>query len=52
MQVAERHYLNVLRGIPETARSVEAALQVEELAERVVEMVAKRGEGGLAVGVA
>jgi integrase len=45
VQVAERFYLNVLRGIPETARSVEAALQVEDLAERVVAQVEARTVG-------
>jgi integrase len=49
VQVAERHYLKVLRGIPATARSVEAAMQVEELAERVVEMVGREERGAIGV---
>lgn len=34
VQVAERHYLNVHRGIPRDARTLEAAMQVEDLLQR------------------
>lgn len=50
--VAERYYVGLLRGVPASAKSVEAALQVEDLAGKIVEMVAQRGEAGLVVGVA
>jgi integrase len=42
--IAERHYAGLLRGIPATARTVEAAMQVEDLAETVVAQVAARTE--------
>ena len=34
--VAERHYLGVHRGIPKGARTLEAAMQIEEALEEVV----------------
>lgn len=37
--VAERHYVDVVRGIPRDARTVEAAMQIEAELGRVVESV-------------
>jgi integrase len=41
VQVAERHYVGVVRGIPREASSVEAAMQTEGQAARVVAAVSK-----------
>jgi hypothetical protein len=40
VEVCERHYAGVLRRIPREARSLEAAMQVEDEVEAVVEAVA------------
>jgi len=37
--VAERHYVDLIRGIPPTARTLEAAMQVEQQMARVVDVV-------------
>jgi len=39
VQVAERHYVDLIRGIPPTARTVEAAMQIEQQMGRVVDAV-------------
>ena len=39
MQVAEKHYLDVARGIPRDARTLDAAMQIEALLGRVIEAV-------------
>lgn len=44
VQVAEKHYTDVLRGIPREARTLEAAMQIEDVMRRVVGAV---GEGGV-----
>lgn len=36
VQVAERHYLGLVRGIPPTARTLEAAMQIEEVLGKVL----------------
>jgi integrase len=35
--VAEKHYLGVIRGIPREARTLEHAMQIEELAQKVIQ---------------
>jgi integrase len=40
--VAEKHYLNVVRGIPATARTLEAAMGIEAEIERVIEAAKAR----------
>lgn len=42
VQVAERHYVDIARGIARDARSLEAAMQVGDQLGRVVSMVAAR----------
>jgi len=42
VQVAERHYLDVMRGIPPTARTLESAMQVEAQIERIIAAVGAR----------
>ena len=37
--IAERHYAGLLRGVPSSAKTIEVAMQVEELAEQVVAQV-------------
>ncbi len=44
VQVAEKHYVDVARGIPRDARTLEAAMGIEDLMRRVL------GEGGHAEG--
>lgn len=39
--VAEKHYLGVVRGISKEARTLEAAMQIEDLTKRIVESVRK-----------
>ncbi|HVY27035.1 MAG TPA: hypothetical protein VHB79_10810 [Polyangiaceae bacterium] len=39
VQVAERHYVDVARGIQKDARTLEAAMQIEDLLSRVTERV-------------
>ena len=39
VQVAEKHYLDVARGIPRDARTLEAAMQIEKQMEAVIEAV-------------
>lgn len=39
VQIAERYYVNVVRGIPKGARTVEAAMQITKQLERVIEAV-------------
>jgi len=39
VQIAERYYVNVVRGIPKSARTVEAAMQITKQLERVIEAV-------------
>jgi integrase len=41
VQVAERHYLDVARGISRDARTLEAAMQIEEQLDRVIAAVRK-----------
>jgi integrase len=41
--IAERHYVDLARGIPREARTLEAAMQIERQAERVIDSV---GAGG------
>lgn len=43
MQVAEKHYLGLVRGIPREARTLEAAMQAEEL---VAKVTARAGQSG------
>ena len=45
VQVAERHYLGLVRGIPREARTLEAAMQIEDL---VANVVARAGTGNTA----
>jgi hypothetical protein len=42
--VAERHYLDVMRGIPREARTLEAAMQIEKHMARVVAAVSNPGQ--------
>jgi integrase len=42
--VAEKFYLGVIRGIPREARTLEAAMQIEDLARQVVEAVGQPQE--------
>jgi integrase len=49
VQVAERHYVGVIRGIPSTARTLEAAMQIAEDVERVIEVVEKGARAGESV---
>lgn len=42
--VAEKHYLGLMRGIPKEARSLEAALGIEEEMQRVIEAASSTGE--------
>jgi hypothetical protein len=44
--VAEKHYLGVVRGIPREARTLEAAMQIEDLARQVGERVGVSGIEG------
>jgi integrase len=39
VQIAEKHYLGLVRGIPREARTLEAAMQVGELVARLTETV-------------
>jgi hypothetical protein len=39
VDVAEKHYLGVVRSIPRDERTLEAAMQIEDLARQVVETV-------------
>ncbi len=39
VQIAERHYLGLVRGISPTARTLEAAMQIEDLMARVLAAV-------------
>jgi hypothetical protein len=39
--VAERHYLDVMRGIPREARTLEAAMQIEKQMTRVIAAVSE-----------
>jgi integrase len=41
--VAEKHYLGVVRGIPRTARTLEAALQIEDQVQFVRDSVGRSG---------
>lgn len=40
--VAEKHYLDVMRGIPREARTLETAMQVEAQVKRVIDAVGSR----------
>jgi integrase len=42
VQVAEKHYLGLVRGIPRQARTLEAAMQIDKLAKGIV-----KGSGAL-----
>lgn len=42
VQVAERHYLGLVRGIPRTARTLEAAMRAEKVMNKVVTAVERR----------
>src|SRR5262249_26484355 len=44
--IAEKHYVGVLRSIPCTATTLEAAMEIEPLVERVIEAVEARHEPG------
>jgi hypothetical protein len=47
--IAERHHAGLLGGIPVSAKSVEGAMQVEDVGDLVVEEVsARRGKGSSA----
>lgn len=39
VEIAERYYVNVVRGIPRSAHTVEAAMQITKQLERVIEAV-------------
>jgi integrase len=41
--VAERHYLDVVRGIPREARTLEQAMQIEDITREVVDSVSSVG---------
>jgi integrase len=45
MQVAEKHYIGVVRGIPREARTLEAAMGIEEVVQRVNESARARSIG-------
>jgi len=45
VQIAERYYVNVVRGIPKSARTVEAAMQITKQLERVIEAVSSVAPG-------
>ena len=42
VQVAERHYVDVMRGIPHDARTVEAAMQIENQLVRIIAAVGEQ----------
>ena len=44
VQVAERHYLGVIKNIPATATTLEAAMQIEDHMQRVIDAVKERVE--------
>ena len=43
VQVAEKHYVGVLRGIPREARDLETAMQITAQLEKVIDAVERRG---------
>lgn len=43
--VAQKHYLGLVRGIPREARTLEAAMQVEDVVGRAVGSATSRGDG-------
>lgn len=45
--VAEKHYLGVIRGISREARTLEAAMQIEDLTRQVVEAVSQPREAAI-----
>jgi integrase len=51
VQIAERHYVGVIRGIPPTAKTLEAAMQIVEPMERVVASVGARPAAAKKMGV-
>ncbi|MBK9386093.1 MAG: hypothetical protein IPN34_14875 [Planctomycetes bacterium] len=44
VQVAQKHYVGLLRGIDPAARTVEAAMGIEDLVDRVIEQAVERGQ--------
>lgn len=46
VQIAEKHYLGVYRGIPREARTLEEAMQIEDVMRRVVESVGGEADAG------
>lgn len=48
--VAERHYLDVVRGIPRDARTVEAAMQIETQIARIAAATGAAGRGVAVMG--
>jgi hypothetical protein len=47
VQIAEKHYLGLVRGIPREARTLEAAMQVEDLVAKVTARVTRPGSSRL-----
>ncbi len=45
VSVAERHYLGLERGIPREARTLEAAMKIEDLVEKVLDRARTRMQG-------
>ncbi|MEQ8765180.1 MAG: hypothetical protein RL885_14700 [Planctomycetota bacterium] len=43
--IAERHYLGLERGIPPEARTLEAAMRIEDLVDKVVESARTSKQG-------
>ncbi len=39
VEIAERYYVNVVRGIPKSAHTVEAAMQITKQLERIIDAV-------------
>jgi len=44
VQVAERHYVGLVRGIPASARTLEVAMQLEEVMGRVLDSVTSKSQ--------
>jgi integrase len=42
VSVSEKHYLGTVKGIPHTAKTIEAAMDIEAEAEQIVELVRQR----------
>ncbi|HET9931132.1 MAG TPA: hypothetical protein VFQ35_10615, partial [Polyangiaceae bacterium] len=48
VQVAERHYVDVARGIPRDARTLEAAMQIDDAMAKLLATASDRAVGGIA----